>query len=617
MTGEGLSIIHYEVYTLEGQRWNLHARFSRAERDDALEEARTVERTLGMAAKVVRETYYPANNQSEEAVVYAGDQALRARAAAGTAPRRGRGQGRGGASAPDFAIPDFRDNRSQSPATGSMGMLAKLLLIVAASMTVGGAATGIVNVFFEKLPAHGLALGGQTESLLVFSTFVFTFLATALPLAMRIIDWQDGKPARGAKAKPRPTPLPREKAPVPPPAAAPTPAPPRPEELEKVDEDLDWEGVENEDVPLPPVEDLPPVDPLPTAEQPKEAEEAKPAEKEEAKDAPVVPMESMRVALMRFLNILLAEIKKTRPALDAYNMFGIDLVLAGAVDVLGNHHALEFADKRDVLKETIEVMGTKRETAQAFADKYEDYLVEPRYMAMVQVGRSSMEAFLAGAETIQEGVGKVFETWNKPQSAAQGTPRIVTILFTDMVGSTDLTQSRGDQAAQHVVRRHNSIVRGALAECSGKEIKHTGDGIMASFNSAANGVEAAMAIQRAIAEHNERHPEQQLHLRIGMNAGEPIEEEDDLFGTTVQLAARVCAKAETDEILCTNVVRELSAGKGLRFAAKGAQELKGFKDPVPLYQVFWAPQADASSPETKAAAGKPAKNSTKVSSPRG
>jgi class 3 adenylate cyclase len=156
-----------------------------------------------------------------------------------------------------------------------------------------------------------------------------------------------------------------------------------------------------------------------------------------------------------------------------------------------------------------------------------------------------------------------------------------------MVGSTDMTQDRGDKAAQHLVRRHNTIVRNALAQHAGKEIKHTGDGIMASFSSAASGVEAAISIQRTIAKHNAQNPNQDLHIRVGINAGEPIEEEEDLFGTTVQLAARVCARCETDQILCSNVVKELASGRGLAFESLGAQELKGFKEQVVLYQVGW------------------------------
>jgi class 3 adenylate cyclase len=291
--------------------------------------------------------------------------------------------------------------------------------------------------------------------------------------------------------------------------------------------------------------------------------------------------------MIQFLSSLLVEVKKGRADLDAYNIFGIDLVLTGAIDVLGNQQHLEPADKRTVLKGLIEAMGTKPDTAKAFADKYEDYLVEPRYMSMVQVGRTVMESFLAGSEIAVEQINPVFDQWNKPR-AVQTPSRIVTVLFTDMVGSTSLTQSRGDLAAQHIVRHHNRIVRAALAEFDGKEIKHTGDGIMASFASAVSGVEAAIAIQKAVAAHNIKHADQPLSIRIGMNSGEPIEEEDDLFGTTVQLAARVCSESGSDQILCTNVVRELSAGKGLIFIPKGTRPLKGFTDQVLLYEVQWA-----------------------------
>ena len=315
------------------------------------------------------------------------------------------------------------------------------------------------------------------------------------------------------------------------------------------------------------------------------------------------------MTMIRFLSGLLGQVKNVRPTLDAYNKFGVDLILAGAIDVLGTQKHLEPIDKRSILKETIEVMGTKPETAQAFADKYEDYLIEPKYMSMVQVGRIAMESELAGAETDGDEVAKAFDGWNKPQQAAAASPRIMTVLFTDMVGSTDLTQARGDHAAQDVVRRHNNIVRRALADFTGKEVKHTGDGIMASFSSAANGVEAAVAIQLACAAHNVKRPDLQLHLRIGINAGEPIEEEDDLFGTTVQLSARVCAKSGTDEILCTNVVRELSAGKGLTFVAKGEHALKGFKDPVALYEVLWNPTALAKAAAADAKIVKPEETS--------
>ena len=164
---------------------------------------------------------------------------------------------------------------------------------------------------------------------------------------------------------------------------------------------------------------------------------------------------------------------------------------------------------------------------------------------------------------------------------------VYTILFTDMEGSTTLTQRLGDAKAQDLLRTHNRIVRDALKAHSGSEIKHTGDGIMASFASASRALECSIAIQRALAQHNESNPDIPIRVRIGLNAGEPVAEEEDLFGTAVQLAARICAQAGPGEILAPIVVRELAAGKGFLFSDLGDVALRGFEDPVRLYEVGW------------------------------
>ena len=163
-----------------------------------------------------------------------------------------------------------------------------------------------------------------------------------------------------------------------------------------------------------------------------------------------------------------------------------------------------------------------------------------------------------------------------------------TILFTDMESSTALTQRLGDAQAQEVVRAHNTIVREALrAQRGGSEIKHTGDGIMASFTTASSALGCAVAIQQAVAAHIEEHPDAPLAVRIGLNAGEPVAEEGDLFGTAVQLARRICDHAQPGEILASNVVRELAAGKNFLFADQGDVIPKGFEEPVRLYEVRW------------------------------
>jgi class 3 adenylate cyclase len=198
------------------------------------------------------------------------------------------------------------------------------------------------------------------------------------------------------------------------------------------------------------------------------------------------------------------------------------------------------------------------------------------------LSRANLEAMLAA---IDEFLGEEEEAAAGAEPLAKED--VHTILFTDMEGSTTLTQRLGDAKAQEVLRTHNTIIRDALKAHSGSEIKHTGDGIMASFTSASRALECAIAMQRAFAQHNESHPDTPIRVRIGLNAGEPVAEEEDLFGTAVQLAARICAHAEPGEIVAANVVRELAAGKGFLLGDRGDVALRGFEDPVRLFEVRW------------------------------
>ena len=161
------------------------------------------------------------------------------------------------------------------------------------------------------------------------------------------------------------------------------------------------------------------------------------------------------------------------------------------------------------------------------------------------------------------------------------------ILFTDIVDSTKLTRSLGDVAAMELVRAHDRIVRGALADTGGAEVKHTGDGIMASFESVVPSIECAVAVQRRLEEHR-RGSDHPLAVRIGISAGEPVTEHNDLFGAAVQLAARACASAEVGGILVSTEVRELCDAE-IEFVERGPFELKGFDEPLPLYEVPWQP----------------------------
>ena len=134
---------------------------------------------------------------------------------------------------------------------------------------------------------------------------------------------------------------------------------------------------------------------------------------------------------------------------------------------------------------------------------------------------------------------------------------------------------------------HDAVVRSALTALGGREVKHTGDGIMASFVSAAAAVRCATQIQRELAKDREPHRERPIKVRIGAAAGEPVEHHGDLFGSTVQLAARLCSHALPEQTLVSNVVAELCLGKGLPFQDVGEVVLKGFDRPVRAHAVTW------------------------------
>jgi class 3 adenylate cyclase len=198
---------------------------------------------------------------------------------------------------------------------------------------------------------------------------------------------------------------------------------------------------------------------------------------------------------------------------------------------------------------------------------------------------ASLATFLGDTEAVASAID---EFLSEGEEATEGAAPsgLVTILFTDVEGSTALTQRLGDARTREVLREHERIVREALKAHGGSELKTTGDGFMASFSSATRALESAIAMQRAFAAHNQSAAEPIL-VRVGLNAGEPIAEDEDLFGTAVIEAARIAAAAKGGEILASNVVRELAKGKDFLFADRGEVALKGFDEPVRLYEVRW------------------------------
>ncbi len=275
----------------------------------------------------------------------------------------------------------------------------------------------------------------------------------------------------------------------------------------------------------------------------------------------------------------------TSDGFDAYNLFGCHLYLAGAADYFCQKRKVASELHMPVIEKVSQAFSKSKERARQFAARYDEYLLDDKNQEMFRSGRESMSKFMQGEK---EAPGRVLtwglDNWNQRKQQKKAP---VAVMFTDIVGSTQFTQDHGDEESHKLVTAHNAIVREALRNMNGREVKHTGDGIMASFANPGQAVPCAVAIMKGAAMHNKMTPQRPIHLRVSINAGEPIEEGGDFFGSTVQLSARINAVCNTDQILVSEVMAEYTKGNKYTFKDFGKHKFKGFKDPIQVFEVPW------------------------------
>ena len=174
---------------------------------------------------------------------------------------------------------------------------------------------------------------------------------------------------------------------------------------------------------------------------------------------------------------------------------------------------------------------------------------------------------------------------NEPGEHAPAANPFRAILFTDLEGSTNLLDAFGEAAYMVLLTEHDLIIRRALVATRGREVKHTGDGIMASFDNVSNALDCSLAIQDGFDQRASESREPNLRVRIGIAAGEPVDHNDDLFGATVTLASRICAAADAGHILTSEVVRDLGRAYGFSFDSGHERALKGFSSPTRVFEL--------------------------------
>ena len=201
-------------------------------------------------------------------------------------------------------------------------------------------------------------------------------------------------------------------------------------------------------------------------------------------------------------------------------------------------------------------------------------------------GLTGSEIISVSEDNVLRFLGKI----SNPADHTQATGAFRTILFTDLKGSTSLLQEVGEGAYMVFLTEHDLIIRRALVASRGHEVKHTGDGIMASFDDVSHALQCAASIQEGFDARTAAGGTPELRVRIGMAAGEPVDHNDDIFGSTVTLASRICDAADAGHVLVSEAVRDLGAEKGFSLHEAGERVLKGYAAPTRVFELRWGPQ---------------------------
>ncbi|MBG06987.1 MAG: hypothetical protein CMM59_23270 [Rhodospirillaceae bacterium] len=616
--------VSYELYTLVNGRWQIHVRYEESRREEAMTEAQTLEKEPHIErVRVVRDQYDTVTNASRESTIYetvlGGDAEKKrgggARGRVGSAgadvdfkrKKKGgpKGQVKSRAQREAAKAAAKKEKRAQeiaaqrpsepsamaaaaSSAAESVGASAATTVTRARQMigrrpnqqqVASGMVRLAVAISVSTLVSLGVAVAvwygldgvhksglyvfqsQNTFMALVVAAFIFAFAGTFVPMIRKIKFSNVGAGSRVAAQRESAAVAQELIQQVPQIQVAPTIVP----GLLEDDED----------------------DIQPKQEAQPEPEQKKQEIVERTKDGPQ-HLQDASGWLLSCMNAGLKTIPEQMKGLDAFNRFGLTLFFAGAGDFVGTRYRCDQKQRSDMLTERMQLLGHDENTAFAFCANIDEYLMQPKYLKMYDLGRTAMKNFLEdqGADLKLEGSLK---DWNKPAGTAEeeAASDFVVVLFTDIVNSTAQTQEIGDEGAMEVVRAHNQIIREALTMYQGTEVKHMGDGIMAVFQSVPNSVQAAIHMQNGIEAYCQTTTDRQFRCRIGINAGEPIRDGQDYFGTPVQLAARVMSKAESDEIAVSHIVQTMYPGKDISFKNVGSFDLKGFDEPMVIYHVIY------------------------------
>jgi class 3 adenylate cyclase len=293
--------------------------------------------------------------------------------------------------------------------------------------------------------------------------------------------------------------------------------------------------------------------------------------------------------LNTFLAEGLAALGPQARQLQAFDRYGIHLYLAGAAQEVASREALTDSTVQSILIGVLVDQGQTADSVRSFCERLDGAQQRPRFKAMLDAGRGAMAMVLDGQQIPPEvSLTTVLRTWSNPHGKAVAA-RKYGVLLTDLIGSTELTRKLGNSGAQRMLRAHNAIIREALKQRRGTEVKHTGDGILSVFDRAIDAVECARTIQQEVFAYVRDNPDIPMSLRIGIEYGEGSIEDGEYYGPAFTAIEATCDAAGGGDIAVTALVKDQSAGADTTFVAlTPSPTAKSFVEG--LFKLLWEPK---------------------------
>lgn len=555
------TITHYEIYEAAGGQWSLAARFSGSEQQTAIAHARGIEDTKRRAVAVIEEIENLVNAQFDIRMIHR-------TLLGGTIIR------------PPDAHSDIGSRILMVILTGvALGALVTAVVGVLTSASAAGLGRG----FFKMIMLGSFLMGAIIGSSLLFRLYI--------PVGLVLWNAKDPESrkrtimtlAHGTVVAPM-----SDSGPNPSPDAPATEAPPASLSVS----DFQSGSGSGSETSLP---SQPSIAPPPAEAATVQAAVASPpptaAPVQAAMDASVSALASLTARnqsfLEEFTDRAMAEVTAAIPMLMPPERQAISVYLAGAAQGVADRNVFDEVVTVTLIRSALERSGLTPDDVDVFLQELATEVERPKFRRMVEAGAAAIAERLDNPmATPSPTLTELLAAWNDPSSQAAG-PQQITFLLTDIVGSTALTSQIGNAGAQRVVRAHNAICRAATKAFKGREVKHTGDGMLLVFPDPAAGARAAIDIQQEATAYALDNPTAPLVLRVGVHTGDAILEDGEYYGAAVAVVNGVTAVVDGGEICCSVAVRKKIEGGTFRFEDLGVRTVKGSPSGIEVAKLLW------------------------------